>query len=208
MEIKDFHVKGTSDKPVVEKEKASEEKGKSGDKKKEEYLGIKIPKTGDLIRFVVSVALSMGIYAIFFHFLTKNDVGPLWSNIWSFILGLLALGALQSSLKTESGMALPVFLIMVIIFVIRLSAVDFSGIWEGKRRAELLQITDPTKTYKTKTVFTKGQVIKLVIEGEVYQTDGQEWKRYLGPGEHSERMTGEGNMAFKANPPATVKILY
>lgn len=76
------------------------------------------------------------------------------------------------------------------------------------QRFEVIQLEKANLNYFSKKVYSKGQKIKIVSSGDVYETDGKSWQKYMGPGEHSETMTGTGNMSFKASSPATITIFY
>lgn len=81
---------------------------------------------------------------------------------------------------------------------------DFSGM---NKNVEIIQITVPDSVYQTKMVYTVGQEITIETSQDVFQTDGLEWNKLFIAGSHRQKMTGTGNLAFKANAtPVVIKI--
>lgn len=179
--------------------------------------GFEWPSKESWFRLAISFVLPIIVYAIVYNILRHYNVGIFLSHLIGYALSLMFLAYLDSALKSPSSMGTAVFIMLTLIFFLELSINFIPGL-EKKRRAqdssngtqrfELVEIKEPGKTYITKTAFSKGQRIKIVVTGNAYQTDGADWEKPLDEGEHYETMTGDGNMAFKADSTATVKIVY
>ena len=165
--------------------------------------------------FVKGILLGVSIYCvIYFGLLSFFTFYFLWKAIAAIAITFLILTALDKAMgEKPSLMKTPVFVAVLIAFMItcfvgyqqEAKAVELHPKVEVQN-FELIELKVLGQTYITKKVYAKGQIIKIVSNGEVYETDGASWQKYLGPGEHSETLTGTGNMAFKANSPATIKI--
>lgn len=168
-----------------------------------------------LIIFFVGTGLGLVIFLLSYFGLSKFDIHYIVRACLSIAISIAILIALNAAMGSKkSKMQSPILMVLFIAFIFTIlngyekQAPLNTNPDQPKQRFELVEIKESGKNYITKKSFSKGQQIKIVVAGNAYQTDCADWEKLLGEGEHSETMTGTGNMAFKADSAATVTIFY
>lgn len=179
----------------------------------------KKPKMEQGVRFVISIILSWGLYAIFSYVLKEHGVNFFLSHLVSCILSLMLLNYLDSIFESPVKIAKPVLLLMTLLLCYDLSVKYLPEYGKNNSKNELSVNTGTLSPevgtlnsvgsiWFTDKIFKNGDKVKIeVLYNNVKMINGD----ILSPGIYSNmNVYKEGQLTFEGlmNKIAQVKVSY